>query len=49
LENTIFGNGFGGIIDVEGSPDGYLSVLAIRDIQHNNEGIIYMISQVVQP
>jgi aldose sugar dehydrogenase len=49
LENTIFGKGLGGIIDLEESPDGYLYVLAIKAFQHNNEGIIYRISPIVQP
>jgi len=43
LQNIIFGNGFGGIIDVEESPDGFLYVLAIKDFQHNEDGTIYRI------
>ena len=49
LENIIFGKGFGGIIDVEESPDGYLYVLAIRTFQHSSEGVIYRISPIAQP
>lgn len=49
LENTIFGKGLGGIIDLEESLDGYLYVLAIKSFQHNNEGLIYRISPIVQP
>ena len=44
LQSTIFGKGFGGIIDIEESPDGYLYILAIKDIfQHSHEGTIYKI------
>jgi glucose/arabinose dehydrogenase len=43
LQKIIFGKGFGGIIDVEESPDGFLYVLAIKDFQHNEDGTIYRI------
>ena len=43
LENIIFGRGFGGIVDIEESPDGYLNILAIKQFQLDNEGIIYKI------
>ena len=43
LENVIFGNGFGSIMDIEESPDGFLYVLAIKDFQNNEYGTIYRI------
>jgi glucose/arabinose dehydrogenase len=49
LENTIFGKGFGGIIDIEEPPDGYLYILTIREFLHNNSGSIHKIFPNLQP
>jgi len=43
-QKAVFGEGFGGIIDVEESPDGYLYILTIKDFLHNDQGTIYRIS-----
>lgn len=43
LKEAIFGAGFGSIIDVEESPDGYLYILTIKDFQHDDQGAIYKI------
>ena len=37
LQNITFGEGFGGITDIDVGPDGYIYILSVRFIQDNCE------------
>jgi glucose/arabinose dehydrogenase len=43
LESVIFGQGFGGITDLQVGPDGYIYVLAIKTFHNDYRGTIYRI------
>lgn len=43
VAEVIFGEGFGGITDIEIGPDGYLYILAINGFHEDNTGTIYRI------
>ena len=43
LESVIFGQGFGGITDLQVGPDGYIYVLAIMTFHNDYRGTIYRI------
>jgi glucose/arabinose dehydrogenase len=42
-EEVVFGKGFGGIMDMDMGPDGYLYILAITKFKDDNTGTIYRI------
>jgi hypothetical protein len=45
-DEVIFGEGFGGITDLDIGPDGFLYILAINRFHEDNSGTIYQIVPV---
>ena len=43
LKMLFLEGGFGGIVDIEMSPDGFLYILTIKKFQHDDQGTIYRI------